>query len=196
MKIDFCFRCSDDGLWAHLSDFFLTIHFTCWKKRNTEIPFMNLVILYIVHLQKYWSVFLRPTTSVFIHNFIQKQILTILSRGRFPQWSIAGGCNTVWLIWSLLYTSFTDRCLLLIWLIDSIQSSLFYIAHYYEFVSEGCVYNLYTQTTSLSKDLTSDQEKLPRIRKKPFTRKKGKKPSGEQQRRIPLPGWTEAIIYI
>jgi len=23
--------------------------------------------------------------------------------------------------------------------------------------------------------------------------KKGKKPSGEQQRRIPLPGWTEAI---
>jgi len=38
----------------------------------------------------------------------------------------------------------------------------------------------------LSQDLTSDQEKLPRNRKNPFTGKKGKKPSGEQQRRIPL----------
>jgi len=36
--------------------------------------------------------------------------------------------------------------------------------------------------TSLSQDLTSDQEKLPR------NRKKWKNPSGKQQRRIPLPG--------
>jgi len=40
--------------------------------------------------------------------------------------------------------------------------------------------------TSLSQDLPSDQEKLPRNRKNPFTGKKGKTPSGEQQRRIPL----------
>jgi len=41
--------------------------------------------------------------------------------------------------------------------------------------------------TSLTFDLTSDQEKLPRNRrKKTFTGKKVKKPSGEQQRRIPL----------
>jgi len=38
-----------------------------------------------------------------------------------------------------------------------------------------------------------DQEKLPENRKKPFTGKKGKKPSAEQQRKIPLPGWTDAI---
>jgi len=31
------------------------------------------------------------------------------------------------------------------------------------------------------------------MEKKTFTGKKAKKPSGEQQRRIPLPGWTEAI---
>jgi len=43
-----------------------------------------------------------------------------------------------------------------------------------------------THTTSLSQDLTSDQEKLPQNRKNPFTGKKGKKPSGEQQRRIPI----------
>jgi len=47
---------------------------------------------------------------------------------------------------------------------------------------------------SLSQDLTSDQEKLQEIEEeKKFTGKKGEKPSGEQQRRIPLPGWTEAI---
>jgi len=42
--------------------------------------------------------------------------------------------------------------------------------------------------TSLTFDLTSDQEKLPAQ-----IEKKGKKHSGEQQRRIPLPKWTEAI---
>jgi len=33
-------------------------------------------------------------------------------------------------------------------------------------------------------------------RKNPFTGKKGKKPSGELQRRIPLPGWTDAIDFM
>jgi len=40
--------------------------------------------------------------------------------------------------------------------------------------------------TSLTFDLKSDQEKLPENRKNPFTGKKVKTPSGEQQRRIPL----------
>jgi len=44
----------------------------------------------------------------------------------------------------------------------------------------------------------SDQEKLPRNRNKLSQGKKGKKPSGEQQRRIPLPAidvmCTEGII--
>jgi len=37
------------------------------------------------------------------------------------------------------------------------------------------------------------QGKLPKNIKKPFTVKKAKKPSGEQQRRIPLPGLTDPI---
>jgi len=62
----------------------------------------------------------------------------------------------------------------------------------YTFTSEG--FTICTHTTSLSQDLTSDQEKLPRNREKTFHGgKKGKKPSGEQQKRIPLPGWIEAI---
>jgi len=44
------------------------------------------------------------------------------------------------------------------------------------------LYNLNT-STSLPQNLTSDQEKLPN---NPSGGKKGKKPSGEQQRRIPL----------
>jgi len=49
-------------------------------------------------------------------------------------------------------------------------------------------FTICTHTTSLTFDLTSDQEKLPRNgRRKNFHReKKVKKPSGEQQRRIPL----------
>jgi len=43
-----------------------------------------------------------------------------------------------------------------------------------------------THSTSLTFDLTSVQEKLPRNRKKNFTGKKVNKLSGEQQRRIPL----------
>jgi len=54
-----------------------------------------------------------------------------------------------------------------------------------------CLFTICTHTTS--QDLTSDQEKLPGNRNNPFTGKKGKTPSGEQQRRFPLPGWTEAI---
>jgi len=55
----------------------------------------------------------------------------------------------------------------------------------YEFASEG--FTVRTHMTSLTFDLTLDQDKLPRNRKKTFTGKnKGKKPSGEQQRRIPL----------
>jgi len=50
-----------------------------------------------------------------------------------------------------------------------------------------------THITSLSQDLTLNQEKLPRYRKNPFMGNKLNKPSGEQQTRIPLPGWTEAI---
>jgi len=74
-----------------------------------------------------------------------------------------------------------------------IQFSLFYIAQYHKL--QICLrghFTICTHTSSLSQDLTSIQEKLPKNRKKPFTGKKGKKSSGEQQRRIP-PGWTEAI---
>jgi len=54
----------------------------------------------------------------------------------------------------------------------------------YKFASKGLI--ICTHTTSLTFDLTSDQEKLPRNRKNPFTGKKGEEPSREQQRRIPL----------
>jgi len=54
----------------------------------------------------------------------------------------------------------------------------------YKFASAG--FTICTHTTSLTFDLTSDQEQLPRIRKNPFTGKQVKKPSGGQQRRIPL----------
>jgi len=47
-------------------------------------------------------------------------------------------------------------------------------------------YNLYTYFTSLTFDLTSDQEQLPRNINNPFTGEKRENPSGEQQRRIPL----------
>jgi len=39
-----------------------------------------------------------------------------------------------------------------------------------------------------------DQEKLPKNRNNLFTGKIGKNPSGEQQRRIPFPGWTEQYV--
>jgi len=77
----------------------------------------------------------------------------------------------------------------------SIQFCLFYIAQYQyiRFCLRG-LYNLYTYFTSLSQDLTSNQEKLPKKSKKNFHwEKKGKKPAGEQQRRIPVPRWTEAM---
>jgi len=55
----------------------------------------------------------------------------------------------------------------------------------YKFASEG--FTICTHTTSLTFDLTSDQEQLPPPPKKNLSRgKKVKKPPGEQQRRIPL----------
>jgi len=61
----------------------------------------------------------------------------------------------------------------------------FRISQYAQENSAG--FTICTHTTSLTFDLTSDQEQLPKNRMKPFHRKKRrKKPSGEQQRRIPL----------
>jgi len=60
----------------------------------------------------------------------------------------------------------------------SVFNSVYFLN--YKFTSEG--FTICTHTASLTFDLTSDQEKLPRKRR----RKKVKKPSGEQQRRIPL----------
>jgi len=69
---------------------------------------------------------------------------------------------------------------------NSIQSILHSpISQISEFASEG--FKICTHTTSLSQDLLHiGSGKKPRNRKKPFTGKKGKKPSGEQQRRISL----------
>jgi len=62
----------------------------------------------------------------------------------------------------------------------------------YKFASEG--FTICTNKISLSKDLTSDQEKLPKKQQKTLSLgKQGKRPSGEQQRRIPLPEWIEVI---
>jgi len=70
----------------------------------------------------------------------------------------------------------------------SIQFSIFCIAQDHNLqICHKELYNLYTY------DLISDQEKNPRNRKNAFMGKKGKKPSEEQQRRIPFPGWSEAI---
>jgi len=58
----------------------------------------------------------------------------------------------------------------------------------YKLHSEG--FTIRTHTTSLTSDLTSDQEKLSRNRRKKtlkgVKKKKMKHPSGKQQRRIPL----------
>jgi len=54
----------------------------------------------------------------------------------------------------------------------------------YEFASER--FTICTHTTSLTFDLTSNQEKLKKIGTQLSRRKKVKNPSGEQQRRIPL----------
>jgi len=65
---------------------------------------------------------------------------------------------------------------------NSIQFILCHpISQNYKFALKG--FTICTHTTSLTVDLTLDQEQLP---KNPFTGKKGKKPSGEQKRRIPL----------
>jgi len=62
---------------------------------------------------------------------------------------------------------------------------------YYKLASEG--FTICLHTTSLTFDLTSDQKKLP---KNPFTGEKGKKPSGEQQRRIPLQDGQKNICQV
>jgi len=73
----------------------------------------------------------------------------------------------------------------------SIQFSSFCLAQYHKFASKG--FTICTHTASLSQDLTSDQEKLPRNRKKTFTEKKRQEtfrrateedPSPRMQRRI------------
>jgi len=64
-----------------------------------------------------------------------------------------------------------------------IQFSLFCIAQYHKFASEG--FTVCTHTTSLTFDLTSDQEKLPRNKKR--RKKKGRRATEED----PSPGWTE-----
>jgi len=68
--------------------------------------------------------------------------------------------------------------------VSIIQFILFCKVKHHKFAPEG--FAICTHTTSLTFDLTSDHEKCPP--KNPFTGKTGKKPSGEQQRRIPLPG--------
>jgi len=47
------------------------------------------------------------------------------------------------------------------------------------------------QTTSLTFDLTSDQEKRPRNRKKTFTGKKREEPFRRATEEDPSPGWTD-----
>jgi len=48
-----------------------------------------------------------------------------------------------------------------------IQFSLFHTAQYHKFTSSG--FTICTHSTSLTFDLTSDQEKLPKNRKKNFS---------------------------
>jgi len=50
--------------------------------------------------------------------------------------------------------------------------------------------------TSLTFDLTWDQEKLPKNRKITFAGKKVKNPSGEQRRRIPLQDGQNNICHV
>jgi len=69
---------------------------------------------------------------------------------------------------------------------NSVKFSLFCIAQNLKFASEG--FQICTHTTSL----TLHRIRNPTNRKNPVTGKKGMKPSGEQQRRIPLHRWTEA----
>jgi len=54
------------------------------------------------------------------------------------------------------------------------------------------LYNLYTYDIPVPGPHLGSG-KTPKNKTKTFTKEKMKKPSGEQQRRIPLPGWTEII---
>jgi len=73
----------------------------------------------------------------------------------------------------------------------SIQFSLFYIAQYYksQLSSEG--FTIWKHTASLTFDLTSDQEKVPRNRKKLIYREKREEPLRRATEEDPSPGWTE-----
>jgi len=53
-------------------------------------------------------------------------------------------------------------------------------------------FTICTHTTSLSQDLTSDQEKLAKNRKKDFTGKKREETARRATKEDPSPGWTEA----
>jgi len=76
---------------------------------------------------------------------------------------------------------------------NSIQFSLFCIAQYHKLqICLRVLYNLYT-LTSLSQDLTSDQEKLPRNRKKYFHGEKREEPFRRATEEDPSPGWTGTI---
>jgi len=55
------------------------------------------------------------------------------------------------------------------------------------------LYNLYTYDVPVPGPHIGSGKTPQEIEKKCFTEKRGKKPSGEQLRRIPRPGWTEAI---
>jgi len=71
-------------------------------------------------------------------------------------------------------------------LFNLIQFILFCIAQNHKLSSE--LYNLYTYNIPVSGPHIGS-EKTPKKQKKLFHRgKKGNKPPGEQQRRIPLPG--------
>jgi len=61
----------------------------------------------------------------------------------------------------------------------------------YKFTSEG--FTICAHTTSLSQDLTSDQEKLPKNRKKTFHKEKREDTFRRATEEDPSPGWTEDI---
>jgi len=72
-------------------------------------------------------------------------------------------------------------------------SILFNLVQFILYASEG--FTICTHMTSLTFDLTLDQEKLPRIRKKPF-REKREEIFRRATEEDPSPGWTEAIYVM
>jgi len=74
---------------------------------------------------------------------------------------------------------------------NSIQFSLFYTAKYDKLQMASKGFTVCTHTTSLTFDLTSDQEKLPRNRKKTFYGGKREEPFRRTTEEDPSAGWTE-----